>query len=295
MKILLTGASGFLGKIVQQHLSKQGEVHTLGRSSQSTWQHDLTDELPELPFYDMVIHAAGKAHRVPKTKEEERAFYQVNHLGTKHLLKALQKNPPQSLVFISTVAVYGREEGLHITEDISLDGITPYAISKIKAEEEIQAWSHQFQVASVILRLPLVVGAEAPGNLGSMMKAIRKGYYLRIGRGETRRSMVLAQDLAEFIPSLLQKKGIFNLTDGIHPSFAQLEDKIAAHYHRKVRALPIALVRVMAKIGDWLPLSPINSYRLHKLTAHLTFSDEKARRELHWQPHSVLDADFFLT
>lgn len=293
MKILLTGASGFLGKVLQQRLSKHHEVHTLGRSAESTWQQDLTHELPELPLYDMVIHAAGKAHVVPKTKEEERAFFQINHLGTKHLLKALERNPPRSFVFISSVAVYGREEGMHITEDIALDGTTPYALSKIKAEEEVQAWSQRFHVASIILRLPLIVGAEAPGNLGSMLKAIRKGYYVRIGRGETRRSMVLAQDVVEFIPSLLQKKGIYNLTDGIHPSFAQLEDKIAAHYHRKVHALPIALVRVFAKIGDWLPFSPINSYRLHKLTAHLTFSDEQARRELLWQPQSVLDADFF--
>lgn len=292
MRILITGAHGFLGNIIYRFLRLGHEVATLGTSEKSDLIVDLRKAIPVLESFDMVVHCAGKAHVVPKTEEETQQFFQVNHLGTKHLLDALQQHPPRCFVFISTVAVYGREEGQHITEAIALDGSSAYALSKIKAEEEVQQFASEHHCNAVILRLPLVVGSNAPGNLGAMVSAIKKGYYFRLGKGDARRSMVLAQDVAELIPSLIDKQGIYNLTDGIHPSFFQLEQKIASAENKKIKSLPITLIKMVARMGDFISVLPLNSYRLQKLTATLTFSDEKARKELHWQPNGVLDTNF---
>jgi nucleoside-diphosphate-sugar epimerase len=136
--ILLTGASGFLGKIIEQTLRSQHQLDTIDRSASATHRCDLSSSIPTLSNYDLVIHAAGKAHVVPKTEAEKHAFFQVNLQGTQNLLKALEDKPPATFIFISTVAVYGRDEGHLLNEDLALDGNTPYALSKIKAEEEVK-------------------------------------------------------------------------------------------------------------------------------------------------------------
>jgi len=130
MKILLTGSNGFLGQNLLKKLSTGNSVVTCDLNK-AIISCDLSQAIPQLKdTFDMVIHAAGKAHVVPKNGEEEKLFFDVNYLGTINLLQALEKNPPKSFVFISTVAVYGLEEGDLITEDFPLNGSTSYAKSK---------------------------------------------------------------------------------------------------------------------------------------------------------------------
>jgi nucleoside-diphosphate-sugar epimerase len=219
MKVLLTGATGFLGKYLLSELDAQKiQVDTVGRNVENTFQCDLAKDILELgsdSMYDMVVHNAGKAHFVPQNEAEGKVFYDVNVGGTEKLLDAILslKNKPKCIVFVSTVAVYGLELGENIDETAPLLGNTPYAKSKILAEEMIQTWCANNGVNFVILRLPLVVGENAPGNLGAMEKAIRKGYYFRLGSGLARRSMVNAVDVAKLIPNLIEMNGVYNLTD----------------------------------------------------------------------------------
>lgn len=287
--LLFSGSNGFLGKSILPLLEKQYKIITLDLSNADI-KCDLSETLPHFSLADIVIHAAGKAHLIPKTKEEEDLFFKINYQGTTNILKALENNLPQSFIFISTVAVYGLEEGEMITEDFPLNGNSPYALSKIKAEEAVLEWSKKFNVPTVILRLPLIAGYPAPGNLGHMIRAIQKGYYFRIGKGKARRSMILAKDLADFIPVLYQKSGIFHLTDGHHPSFKELEEYIAIHFKKKIRSIPNPLVAFVAKLGDLFSFIPINTNRLVKLQSTLTFSDQKARKELGWNAKSILES-----
>ncbi|EOZ95649.1 UDP-glucose 4-epimerase [Indibacter alkaliphilus LW1] len=286
---LLTGASGFLGKEIHKKIAN--DCYTLGRGAENDIQLDLESERMELPRVRTFIHCAGKAHVVPKTEEEKEAFFKINYQGTVNLLHGLESsgNLPQNFIFISTVAVYGREEGQEIDETFPLLGSTPYAKSKIQAEECLENWCKNKEVNLVILRLPLVVGNNAPGNLGSMEKAIRKGYYLGIGDGSSRKSAVLAKDVAAFIPNLEGKSGVFNLTDTIHPSMYDIEEAIAKKYQKKIRRIPISYLQPFTWIGDRFSFFPLNSYRLEKLTSSLTFSDNLASRKLGWRPSSVLE------
>ncbi|MBN3583020.1 NAD(P)-dependent oxidoreductase [Algoriphagus aestuarii] len=289
MKYLLTGASGFLGNYINKSLS--GKVLSLGRSKSNDFQFDLSVEVPELTPIDMVIHSAGLAHRIPKNKEEESQFYKVNLDGTKNLIAALDQldRHPQTFVFISSVAVYGLDQGKMVLESTQLNPQTPYGKSKRDAELFLIQWAEQREVNLVILRLPLIAGGEnTPGNLGAMIKAIKNNYYFRVGDGFARKSVVLAEDIAKLIPSLHGKQGVFNLTDGQHPSLAELDKYLSGFYKKKVRKINFRLLQYLAKIGDLLPFFPLNTYRLEKLSHSLTFDDQEARKNLGWNPRPVI-------
>jgi nucleoside-diphosphate-sugar epimerase len=128
-----------------------------------------------------------------------------------------------------------------------------------------------------------------------MIRAMRRGRYLGIGSGTARRSMVLAPDVAEILSEIGGKPGIFHLCDGYHPSFLELEAALAQSLKlRRPRRLPRPVARGGAYVGDFLQrLSgrrlPLNSRSYLKMTSTLTFSDERARRELNWHPSRVLD------
>lgn len=291
MHTLLTGANGFLGLNIKNAINKQG-ITTLGLRD-CDYNINLAKEIP---FFDQgferVIHAAGKAHVIPRTPKEEEDFYQTNVQGTRNLLSALSqtKNLPHIFIFISTVSVYGVENAVNFDESAPLLGTSPYAQSKIQAENIVQEWGLENNVNIIILRLSLLVGENPPGTLGNMYKAIRCGYYFRIGTGSARRSMVLATDVANLIVNIDHKSGIFNLTDGYHPSFKELEEAIASQMGKKIKRIPPWLALIAARAGDLFPFVPLNSRLLEKLKQSDTYNDDKARNELGWKPRKVLDS-----
>ena len=293
MKILLTGANGFLGRYIKEHLRQCNILKTLGKSSKNDYTCDLANEVPILDNdLSIVIHTAGKAHLIPKSSEETEEFYKVNVQGTANLLKALESpHPPKSFIFISTVAVYGLNNGNDINEDAQVLAKDPYGHSKIQAENLVQEWCKKHGVIFTILRLPLIAGSNPPGNLGVMIKGIQKGYYFNIDRGQARKSMVLAEDVAKSILKVSKIGGIFNLTDGSHPSFNELSRIISIQIGAKfVPNLPLLFAKILAKIGDFIgDKFPLNSNKLSKMRATLTFDDSKARKAFGWNPLPVIE------
>lgn len=292
-KLLFTGGTGFLGKNVSPLLEKQYEVTTCGITSDDMIKANLAKEVPELDkHYDVVLHACGKAHVVPKTEAERQAFFDVNYQGTVNLCAALEKvGVPKALVFISTVAVYGCEYGDLITEEHPLNGDTPYAKSKIMAEEYLTEWCKKHDVVLGILRPSLLAGKNAPGNLGAMVNGVRKGFYMNIAGGKVVKSILMAEDIARIMPALIKKGGVYNVCDTRQPSFGELSVSVAKQLGKhKPISIPYWMAWCMAKVGDLLgSKAPINSYKLEKMTKSLTFSNEKARRELGWEPLDVLE------
>ena len=219
--LLFTGATGFLGSNVLPLLRQNYEVETLALDPNADFNINLvTDQIVLSKQYDIVLHAAGKAHVIPKTEEEIKLFYDINYEGTKKLCNALEKiGVPKSFIFMSTVAVYGCDIGESITEEHSLDGETPYAKSKIMAEEFLQDWCAKNNVILTILRPSLIAGKNPPGNLGAMIKGISSGKYLSIAGGVSHKSVMMACDLANVIPLCEDKGGVFNICDDSYPSF----------------------------------------------------------------------------
>jgi nucleoside-diphosphate-sugar epimerase len=293
MKILLTGASGFLGSHIQLELSKKNELYTLSRFA-SNYNYNLAIDVPRFDEkFDLVIHSAGKAHSIPTSYIEKQNFFATNVSGTSNLLKALSQNIlPQKFVFISSVSVYGLVEGVNIKETAPLLSNDPYGKSKIEAEEIVTKWCDEHNVICTILRLPLVVGEKPPGNLGTMIRGIKKGYYFNIGGGNSKKSMVLATDISQCILKAAEIGGTFNLTDGFHPTFYDLSKKIASQSGRSfVPNVPKIIAKIFAKFGDLFgDKFPINTLKYLKITSTLTFDDTKARMAFDWNPSPVLDS-----
>ena len=292
MTLLFTGASGFLGSNIIQLLNGAYNIISVGLSPQDTYLVDIATDIPTfIDAFDVVFHAAGKAHSVPKTEAEKRLFFDVNLQGTKNLCTALERSGiPKAFIFISTVAVYGCDSGENITEEHPLNGTTPYALSKIKAEKYLQGWCAMHNVKLSILRPSLIAGPNPPGNLGAMIRGIRNGKYLSIAGGKARKSVLMVQDIANLLPMLIEKGGIYNICDSYQPSFRELEMVICKQLSRKGPiSIPYWLAKSMAVVGDCLgEKAPINSLKLRKITSSLTFSNEKATRELGWKPMNVL-------
>jgi nucleoside-diphosphate-sugar epimerase len=290
VKILLTGSSGFLGQVLTQFLAKENTVETLGRNPSNDIQVDLSKAFELIASFDCVIHAAGKAHLVPRSEEEKQTFWEVNVIGTRNLLKALEGHPPLRFVYISSVAVYGKPAGRLLNEQTPLLPMDPYGQSKIQAEAEIIQWCHRYDVICTILRLPLIYGENPPGNLRALMQGIKNGYYFNIAGGKARKSMVRAADIARFILPASELGGIYHLTDGYHPTFHELSHAIGKSMGRNwVPNMPLSLARILAKMGDIVgPFFPLNSDKLQKITSELTFDDSLARAKFGWNPQSVL-------
>jgi nucleoside-diphosphate-sugar epimerase len=287
LKILLTGATGFLGKIIYNNLILDNIITSMNKMNYL--QSNLYDK------FDCVIHSAGKAHFIPKTKEENESFFFVNVELTKRLLIWLQKDSlPKYFVYISSVSVYGLMHGTLINENHPLKANDPYGKSKINAEFIVRKWCEENGVIYTILRLPLIIGNNPPGNLGSMLNAIKKGYYFNISGGNSRKSMVLATDIASFVLKIAKIGGIYNLTDGVNPTLSDLSKHISKQFDNSyIFNLPNWLALTLAKIGDLYGESfPINTIKYNKIISTLTFDDSKARNTFDWKPTPILSTKF---
>ena len=225
------------------------------------------------------------------TEAEKQVFYDVNYQGTVNLCKALENvGAPKALVFISTVAVYGCEFGENNDEYHPLKCDSPYANSNIMAEEYLTKWCAKNGVVLGILRPSLLAGKKAPGNLGAMVNGIKKGFYMNIAGGKVVKSILMAEDIAHLVPLLEEKGGIYNVCDTRQPSFGEISMSVAQQLGKgKPLNIPYWMAWCMAKVGDLLGnKAPINTYKLEKMTKSLTFSNEKARKELGWEPLDVL-------
>ncbi len=157
MRILLTGASGFIGKsLIEMNLFLDCELVCTNRS---------TDWNSNLGTFDIVIHLAGKAH--DKSAQWE-TFKNDNIELTQKIISNLKKNSPNALiVFFSTSKVYGEESGAKgFTEQDQLGSETDYGKSKAICETHILKSDLRY----IILRPTLVMGNAPKGNLGVVRK-----------------------------------------------------------------------------------------------------------------------------
>lgn len=294
--VLLSGSSGFLGLHIFKSLKKEKiNVITLGRSKHCDIKHDLAYGIPNLLAVDRVLHLAGKAHLIPNNFKEEKEFFETNFTGTKNLCFAFDRlgKYPKQFVFISSVSVYGLAQGNNIDESSPLIGDSPYALSKILAEKFLIDWGKKNGVKILVFRLPLIVGYNPPGNLGKMIYSIERGKYFRIGSGNAKKSMVLVDDLAEIILATSEREGVYNLTDDSHPSFLQIENFICNKLKKpKIISIPYYIAMILGKVGDIFPCFIFNSNTFQKITSDLTFSNNKAKKELGWNPRNILDSDW---
>lgn len=227
MKVLVTGANGFIGQSILSRLlsdiDKRFEGAGLVRNAASLnlgaeiVKADITDftevsSALKNSVFEAVIHCAGLAHQFGDTSKRE--FENVNVKGTENIARIASEIGCRNFILISSTAVYGTHEN-EIDESSECRPETVYAQSKLKAEEVCRKICEENKISLTIFRLAPVLGEKGVGNMPKLIEAIDKGKFLWVGKGENKKSLIYVDDIAEAcVKILLQKqKGteIFNL------------------------------------------------------------------------------------
>jgi nucleoside-diphosphate-sugar epimerase len=182
MKILLTGATGFIGKkLIQELLNKDFELSSILRNKTDDFPNDIqqfvigdfakhADYSNALTDIDCVIHLTGKAHVIDKSKASVlEEFRLINTDLSLNIAKQAAAAGVNRFVFLSSIGVNGNQNIKPFLESDEPNPQEPYAISKHEAEQKLFKLAKETDMGVVIIRPPLVYGANAPGNFGRLM------------------------------------------------------------------------------------------------------------------------------
>lgn len=245
---------------------------------------DLAVESVTLPApMDVVIYADGtdSSHLDPVKAMP----------AVRNLTASLAAAPPRSMVYISSAAVYGLTRGEAVGEDAPLHPATPYAQAKCDVEKYLTDWCREHKVTLAILRPAPVVGTGMGGPIRDIVNRIYRATYRHIAGDEARMSVVHAVDVARAAVMLAGHSGVFNITDGVDPTRHDLAEALCSRLDRKrVYTLPLGKLKIMARIGDYLPVTGYNTSRLDAQLSTLTFDSSRLRSELPgFEPVSVTE------
>lgn len=196
MKILITGSSGFVGSYLVKKLSKK---HQIVKYDLSEGQDVLDSKLltKKLKGIDLVIHLAAFIS-AQESWEKPVDYIRNNTLGTLSVIDCAIKSGVKKMIFFSSAAVKARP-------------LTPYAVSKIDAEELIKLYSDKTK--TIIVRPENIYGLGQKENYGyvihNFIKAVKSGEDIKIyGSGNQSRDFIYIEDVVNFVDNLLMIQNI---------------------------------------------------------------------------------------
>ena len=276
MKIIITGATGFVGKNLTQYLTTKSDTVIPLSIRNGDYQLDNTA--------DAIIHLAGKAHDTKNTSEES-DYYQINTELTKVLFdKFLQSDIKDFIFFSSVKAAADTVEGV-LTEDSKANPQTAYGKSKLKAETYLLSKQLPSSKRLIIIRPCMIHGKGNKGNLNLLYKVVKLGIPWILASYDNRRSFISIDNLNFAIHALLHNSqvasGVYQVADDSAISTNQLITIIAKATHKKPKLvrIPKVMINKLADIGDKFNL-PLNSERLQKLTESYVVSNAKIKQAL---------------
>jgi nucleoside-diphosphate-sugar epimerase len=296
MNLLVTGASGFVGRFVVSEAAKLGwTVTAVVRSPKEVVpaanycyaaELQYTDWRPLLRGIDCVIHLAARVHlpggSSPRALPQFRA---VNCEGTNRLAVAAADAGVRRFVFVSSVKVNGEESNKTYSEADTPNPVGPYAQSKLEAEEALARVAAGTDMEHVILRPPLVYGPGVRANFLSLLRAVDSGLPLPLASIENRRSIVYVRSLATALlaaSSIPRAAGQTFLVADTEVSTPELLIQIATALGKKPRLFSShSSLRLFSRMPRLGPM-------IRRLTGSLTVNSSKIRTELGWSPYGNL-------
>jgi nucleoside-diphosphate-sugar epimerase len=303
MKILLTGATGFIGKALILELIHQNfNVSIAVRQKTNLFSDkvkqfvvgdfesnpDFSTSLAEI---DCVIHLAGRAHVIDKAKASVLdEFRNINTKLTLNLAKQAEAAGVKRIVFLSSIGVNGNQNNQPFLEIDNPNPQESYAISKYEAEKGLLKIAKNSSLEVVIIRPPLVYGDNAPGNFGRLIQwaGAKIMLPLPLGAVNNARTLIAIDNLVSFIITCtLHSKSaneIFLISDDDNLSTTQLLKKIAKAFNKKALLLPVPVswmlfvAKLLGKEADAI-----------RLFSSLTVDSSKARDLLDWHPVTTMD------
>ena len=256
-KLLITGATGFVGSVLTQHLHQQGytlttAVRRFNEPLLTTIQQiSIGDLLPNIDWtaalnnIDTIIHLAARAHILKdQATDPLAAFCETNTYATLNLAQQAANAGVHRFIFISSIGVNGNQTyAKPFAYDDLPTPVGPYAISKHKAEIGLRQIATETGMEVVIIRPPLVYGANAPGNFGQLIKTVARGVPLPLGNIHNHRSLVALPNLIDLITICIDHPAAANQTflvsDGEDLSTTDLLRRLAQTLGKPARLLPI--------------------------------------------------------
>jgi nucleoside-diphosphate-sugar epimerase len=270
-KVLITGASGFVGSNLKEYLTTSHEIETMSVRYKFNQQFDVKA--------DAMIHLAGKAHDLKKVSSPT-DYYEANFELTKQLFDSFLVSKASIFIFMSTVkAVADEVEGI-LTEDTAPNPKTHYGIAKQQAEQYILSQELPQGKRVYILRPCMIHGPGNKGNLNLLYQLVSKGLPWPLGAFKNQRSFLSIENLWFVIKELLENtavpSGVYQVSDDVSLSTNELINLLSISLDKKNRVLniPAYWIRGVVKLGDYLHL-PLNSERLQKLTENYVVSNQK--------------------
>lgn len=303
MKILITGATGFVGKRLCNELQNDShEVYVAVRKKtesvvEKIYQFEIGDLSAEIDWskvlqgVEVVVHTAARVHIMNDSVVDPIAeFRRVNTAATLTLARQAAMSGVKRFIFISSIKVNGEmtKPNQPFQPDDAFIPVDPYALSKYEAEQGLLKIAEETGMEFVIIRPPLVYGAGVRANFASMMKWIKTGLPLPLGAVHNQRSFVALDNLVSFIAHCIAPpkaaNEIFLISDGEDVSTTELLRKVAKVFGQKAMLLPVPItwMRFVAKLigkGD------VTS----RLFGSLQVDSSKAKELLGWKQVITMD------
>ena len=292
-KILVTGASGFVGRYLVNHLSKTDEVIACVREKSnllpSSVQQIVGNNFFDIALpkdTDVIVHLAGIAHNKNNSVDE---FKKINVDGTLELArKALEANIKR-FIFISSIGVNGNStHGKAFTEQDTPNPTNDYTKSKYEAEKALAKLFENTNIDLVIIRPPLIYAHDAPGNFSKLLMLIKLGQFLPFGCTHNQRSFIVIENLVSFITACIYHDTKINETfliaDDEVISTKQLIQCLSSGMGKSMILLPVP-TKLLSTLADVTGKVSI----FEQLYGNLQIDNRKAKKFFNWHPpkHSL--------
>jgi nucleoside-diphosphate-sugar epimerase len=302
-RVLVTGASGFIGGHLCAELSADGRAIRAAVRKPPALIQALSEQVvigeigpgtdwsASLSEVDTVIHLAARSHLLEaKSGRDLAAYRQVNVEGTRRLALACVSARVRRFVLMSSIKAVGEctRGDEWFSEDTDCHPVGPYGISKREAEEALWRAAEASGMEVVIIRTPLVYGQRVGANFLRLMQAIDRGMPLPLGAVHARRSLLFVGNLTSAIICSMDHPAaagqVFHVADSESLSTKELALRLAKLMNRSVRLFPVP-VRLLQAAASLMR----RSEDIRRLTDSLLVSAEKIQKQLGWMPSFTVE------
>lgn len=289
MRVLVTGATGFIGSALMHRLdyARQFVVSAASR--------DCLFSPLSLSGIETIVHLAARVHITHDSNSKPLIeFRRVNTEGTLNLARQAADAGVKRFIFLSSVKVNGEGKETPYRETDAPAPQEAYAVSKYEAEIGLQEIAARTNMEVVIIRSPLVYGRGVKANFQSLMQAVAQGIPLPLGAVHNRRSFIALDNLVDFILTCIKHPAAANQTflvsDGEDLSTPELIRRLAHAMGRRARLIPVSgsVLLIGAKLLGKREVA-------ERLCRSLQVDITKAREALNWTSPVGVDEALRLT
>jgi len=306
MNILVTGGSGFIGTNLVSDLLEQGHnVSIYDKRKSETYPHlCIVADVRDKEKLANSMHGINAVYHLAAEHSDDvrpvSLYYDVNVGGAENIVYALEKNGVNTLIFTSTVALYGLNPG-EPSEESPVRPFNDYGRSKHKSEIIFNEWAGSDDTKRLVIVRPTVIfGERNRGNVYNLLNQIASGRFIMVGNGKNKKSMGYVLNLSQFLTMLLDinpGKYIYNYSDKPDFNMEELVRIVLNTLDKERRVnfrIPYALGLLSGYIFDLLAkitrrTFPVSSIRIKKFCADTVISAEKLKETGFTAPYSLAD------